>query len=399
MILRQNGVSAETRTPVPRVRGPRDTIRACTAIAWRYMEARLSGDPLRIAAVEREFVAGTCDPAWATTISEYLKFFGPGGQRREIPYVQPSHAGERVLPLKSGSRIALIADWGTGTEAAFDVLTQISDLKPDVLIHLGDVYYSGTPEEYKHAFLDPVSTILRRAQPALPVFALSGNHDMYCGGTGYYQCISTLNSDPFKQKASFFCLRAEDGCCQLLAMDTGLNDYSPLDVSGVITHLHDEEFDWLLRRITEFSGSTILLSHHQMFSAFSRIGNVANGVATNPHLLQFFSEADRLGNISAWFWGHEHSLGIYEPYAGLSRGRCVGHGAVPVASTEKPYIAIADLKRPPKIKPNTELGVDGNVYAHGFVFFTLGNRDNATRVDYYQCRGGKADVIYSELLE
>ena len=34
-----------------------------------------------IARVEREFTAGACDPAWATTISEYLKYFGPGGQR------------------------------------------------------------------------------------------------------------------------------------------------------------------------------------------------------------------------------------------------------------------------------------------------------------------------------
>ena len=44
----------------------------------------------------------------------------------------------------------------------------------------------------------------------------------------------------------------------------------------------------------------------------------------------------RNGSIAAWFWGHEHSLGIYEPYAGLDKGRCIGCGAIPVFEANDP---------------------------------------------------------------
>lgn len=370
--------------------------RRCAALALRYMEAKLSGEPARIAEVEGEFAVGSCDPAWATTITEYLKFFGPGGRRREIPYIDPAQAGESVIPIKSGSRIALLADWGTGAQPSLEILQQIHKLSPDLLIHLGDVYYSGTPGEYKRAFMDPISEILGPDRLSLPVFALSGNHDMYCGGVGYYDAISKLNPKPFRQLASYFCLRSEDDAWQLLAMDTGLNDYSPLSVADCITHVNKNEVDWLLRRVAEFSGKTILLSHHQLFSAFSSIGKAATGIATNPHLLSFFSEAVSLGKIPAWFWGHEHSLCIYEPYAGLERGRCIGHGAVPVLSDEKIYSPVDGLERPPRIKTGTQLGLNGSVFAHGFTILTLGGRTATTQADYYQSRGGRAELLFSE---
>jgi hypothetical protein len=321
-----------------------DTTRICASLALRYIEARLSGDSARIAQIEGDFTAGTCDPAWVTTISEYMRYFGPGGQRREIPYIAPAQAGDGVIRIKRGARVALIADWGTGAEPARQVLRQIHALAPDALIHLGDVYYSGTLEEYKRAFLIPIDEILGLDRSALPVYALCGNHDMYCGGEGYYGAIAGLNPGAERQRASFFCLRSEDASWQLIAMDTGLNDYSPFEVADCVTYLRDDEVEWHLRRIAEFEGKTILLSHHQLFSAFSPIGPAGTGAASNSHLLQMFGEAARLGEISAWFWGHEHSLGIYEPYAGLERGRCIGHGAVPVYATQTIYSPLEGLK-------------------------------------------------------
>ena len=44
--------------------------------------------------------------------------------------------------------MALIADWGTGTAEAKALLERVAAHRPDVLIHLGDVYYSGTESEY-----------------------------------------------------------------------------------------------------------------------------------------------------------------------------------------------------------------------------------------------------------
>jgi hypothetical protein len=186
---------------------------------------------------------------------------------------------------------------------------------------------------------------------------------------------------------------------QLLAMDTGLNDFKPVDVHDSVTSVREDEVEWLLRRIEEFRGRTILLSHHQLFSAFSRIGKPGSATsACNPHLLEFFSEANAAGRIAAWFWGHEHSLSIYEPYAGLRRGRCIGHGAVPVASTEKIYHVLPELKRRPKIVKGTELGLDGSVFAHGFAMITLSQSQEPATAEYYQSIAGVAHLVFTEKL-
>jgi len=374
------------------------TTRTCAILALRYIEARLSGDPERIARVQEEFKASACDPAWATTITEYLTYFGPDGRRREIPYVAASRLGERVIEIKSAARVALLADWGTGTPPASEVLKQIGELAPDILIHLGDVYYSGTPAEYRSNFLDPIEEILGHDRSAVPVYCLSGNYDMHCGGLGYYELIKELNPEPLTQVASYFCLRSADQKWQLLAMDTGLNDYSPVRVDDCVPHLKEEEIDWHLRRIEEFGGRTILMSHHPLFSAFSPIGR-ATGASSNPNLLQFLGEANMRGRIAAWFWGHEHSLGIYEPYAGLRRGRCIGHGAVPVQSSERIYLVLPDLQRPPRIIPGTELALEGNIYAHGFAVLVLGNNDEGARAAYFQNRGGRSEKLFEETID
>ena len=58
------------------------------------------------------------------------------------------------------------------------------------------------------------------------------------------------------------------------------------------------------------------------FSPFSSVGSV-NGqpYAYNPNLYDVFK--DTIPKAEWWFWGHEHTLGIFPPYIGLKRGRCV----------------------------------------------------------------------------
>src|SRR5262249_35655520 len=125
------------------------------------------------------------------------------------------------------------------------------------------------------------------------------------------------------QQASYFCLRND--AWQFLAMDTGYNDFNPFTVSSHVTSLTEIEANWHLEKIQQAGGrKTVLLSHHQLFSAYEPIG----GEAVNPNLLATFK--DCLGNVAIWFWGHEHRLDIYAPYLGLQRGRCLGCSAIPV---------------------------------------------------------------------
>lgn len=374
--------------------------RVCAELAMRYLKARVTNDVAALANLNDEFIAGTCDPAWASTIEEYLRYFGPNGTRNEIPYIRPAEVGSKIIEIKSDARIAIVGDWGTGSHPAIRLLRQIGSDEPDILIHLGDIYYSGTPSECKTNFVEPVNRILRADGRDTQVFTLSGNHDMYCGGVGYYQTIKELNSAPYRQPASFFCLRSTDERWQFLAMDTGLHDYSPLHVSDAVTFLEPDELEWHCQRIKEFPGRTILLSHHQLFSAFSPIGTIGTSgkrSALNPKLHDAFTAMASGGKIAAWYWGHEHTLSIYNPFAGLQRGRCLGHGAVPTSIVDKIYEPLKDLDQIPSIKVGTQLAAVGQVYSHGYALLSL-EKDVCSAV-YYQDMNGRKTPLFNEVIE
>jgi hypothetical protein len=135
---------------------------------------------------------------------------------------------------------------------------------------------------------------------------------MYSGGNGYYWLLSQIN-----QQASYFALR--NNSWELLAMDTGHNDHNPITVVSNMTSLNAKEVDWLLDKIkTAGPRKTILLSHHPLFSAFGAVGQRGGqGYGYNPNLYTNFQ--DVLGQVGWWFWGHEHTLAVYEPYMGLQR--------------------------------------------------------------------------------
>jgi Calcineurin-like phosphoesterase len=370
--------------------------RVCAELALRYLRAVAVNDHKAISQIADEFTAGTCDPAWLSTLEQYRKYFGPNGQRKAIPYVLPSVIGPKSFEIKSGARIALIGDWGTGTRPAIELLQLVADDEPDLVVHLGDIYYSGTPKECQEHFADVINRVLRRNSP-VPVFTLSANHDMYCGGVGFYELIGRLNPEPYTQTASFFCLRSSDSRWQLLAMDTGLHDDNPLAVGDTVTFLEDDELAWHCDRIDEFPGRTILLSHHQLFSGFSPIGPSKSasdgGSSVNLRLLNAFQQMSAKKEIAAWFWGHEHSLSIYESFVGLNRGRCIGHGAVPVSITDDIYKPLKDRGQLPKILDGTRLGTSQGVYNHGYVLLELKEQCIA---EYVEANGTGRHTVYVE---
>lgn len=391
----QLGIPRETGTLRPRDLTKTEWSRVCAEQAFRYLKAEATNDAVTLARIRDEFKTGVCDPAWLSTMDEYRKFFGSEGV---IPYVRPASVGKSVIEIKSDAKIAIAGDWGTGAQPAIELLRQIGDSNPDVFIHLGDIYYSGTPLECRKNFYEPVDRVLRAAGRDTKVYTLSGNHDMYCGGVGYYDLICKLNPAPFTQPASFFCLRSKDERWQFLALDTGLHDFRPLHAADTLTYLEQEEIEWHCERIKEFSGRTILLSHHQLFSAYSTINAVQSGKrpAVNANLADAFKKMAQLGNISAWFWGHEHTLSIYNPFAGLKRGRCLGHGAVPTSIVDKIYEPLADLVETPTVKA-TRLAQVGGVYAHGFAELKLAG--DVCEAAYYENNNGRKALMFEEQLD
>src|ERR1051326_301971 len=379
-------------------KGLGDKVRMCSDLGLQYLKALARGDQAGANQIKGKIAFSECDPKWIEALDEHAKYFKLGGGLKDVPYIRAATVGNKVLAMKPNARVALVADWGTGTEIAVNLLKGVKQQKPDVVIHLGDVYYSGTQAECNAFFLQIVDDVFDRANTGIPVYTIPGNHDMYAAGSGFYDLIKNLNDGAQRQPASFFCLRATDGSWQFEALDTGLHDNDPMKVTDVLTFLEKDEEDWHAARIQEFPGRTILLSHHQLFSAFSQIGPRDSFLnhPYNPYLLASCTRfnAAAPGRIAAWFWGHEHNLCIYQPTAELKAGRCIGHGAIPVFAATKPYDVPDGLHNPPQLIDNTQLPINGDCYANGYVMIAFNGA--TAQVDYFQ---GAADKpAYTETL-
>jgi hypothetical protein len=258
-----------------------------------YLEER---PELAAAAVAR---FDTTDPGWLTVAWEKLKALVRGPHT----FIKHTRPEDFRFDLQSDAKVALYSDWGTGEPAAVQVIQQIARLTPDHLIHLGDVYYSGTKREVTRRFLK----ILDEHGPdpeRCRYWALNSNHEMYSGGYGYFE----LTLPAFEQPASYFNLGNADW--RLIALDTGYEDHG----------LREPQIDWLDAQLIP-RARAILLSHHQLFSAYDERPD-GKLLATKMRTVV------DAGRVFGWFWGHEHKAIVYGPHRG-PKSRCVGHGAIP----------------------------------------------------------------------
>jgi hypothetical protein len=265
--------------------------------------------------------------------------------------------------LPNDAKVAIIGDWGTNLYLQ-DANALLADLvatqKPDAIIHLGDVYYSGTPAECQ-AFVTAINDVFESTGVSpVPVFTLPGNHDYYSLGYGFYPMLRQLNQGiaGAAQQASYFCLRTEDGRWQFLGMDSGYEDSNPANQKNPLyagPWLQPDEILWHRDKLDTFSGATILLSHHQLFSANSKINGMLSSESEFPYvntmLMNVFEPYFRT-KIAAWMWGHEHSLGIFQnDLFGLAKGRLVGASAWEELTSEAPYTV--NYPEVPYLQPTT----------------------------------------------
>jgi hypothetical protein len=268
------------------------------------------------------------------------------------------------------------------------VLKQVATFNPTILLHLGDIYFAGLEGQANDNFLAICNDIL----PGVPRYSLCGNHDMYSGGKGYYWLL-----DQIGQKSSYFALQNDNW--QFIAMDTGYNDRNPYTINTNMTSLYNQkgwnEAEWHLNLIKNKGNRRLaMFSHHQLFSPFGSVGNNADGKRScfNPNLYRTFQSV--MSEVDIWFWGHEHTLALYDKYLGLERGRCVGASAIPVFTDQQSLVADTSLALPPGEKalpswnPVANLGSADNCYNNAFAIMSL---DNASaKVNYYQVPLGAA---------
>jgi hypothetical protein len=230
---------------------------------------------------------------WAGSLFDWIK----GLKKRDF-----MDQGGAPQALNNKARFALLSDWGTGLYGAPVGADSIeTDGNFDVLLHLGDVYYSGDVDEVKERFL--------KFWPSVPKAlnrALNANHEMYSGGYGYFDHILPA----FGQSSSYFAL--QNDYWLLVGVDTGYTEHE----------LHGSQAEWLLRLVRNAGERRVILfSHHQPFSLYEKQGQKL--VAQLAPLLE-------ARKIHAWYWGHEHRCVVHDahPLWGV-RGRCIGHSGFP----------------------------------------------------------------------
>lgn len=388
-------------TPPHNKRGPANVgvVAECARLAAELAWSQLF-NPAKVPTLKSQLRFGQCDPFWTECIAVYEAFLA---SHQKQPYRLYNDINEYVLQcLPDTGKIAIIGDWGTGMSDAVAVLEQLAThFQPQVLIHLGDVYYSGLPSEDADHFVSVINRVWPQNPPL--VFTLDGNHDRYAGDAGgYYSLIASLNRGAsLPQPNSYFALR--NNFWQFLAMDTGYHDANPFTAGANVTYLEPTELDWHLDKIRNNgvgidptanpSGvrGTVLLSHHQLFSA-TGIGENDAGqqLAINPNLANAFAPA--FGSIACWLWGHEHDLCLFEPYSmgpgqPLPTGRCIGASAVPIYTSQKEAapknLTIPPSESgPPRFIPNTGLGSNNDIFNHAYAIMTLDRAD--LTIDYYQ---------------
>jgi hypothetical protein len=242
------------------------------------------------------------DPGWLTIAWEKLKALVRGKHE----FIRHTDANSFHYDLPDGARVALFSDWGTGEPTAVRVMQQIRAARPTHAIHLGDIYYSGTPKEVNDRFL----RIIEQHGPAIGTgagqcrcFCLNANHDMYSGGYAYFDIVLRR----FGQAASYFNLRHLHW--QLIGLDSAHQDFG----------LRDPQAEWLQAQLQQAGRKNILMTHHQLFSPYDKRAQDRTLAKKTGALL---------GGVYAWFWGHEHKCIIMRDHNGI-KARCIGHGAIP----------------------------------------------------------------------
>jgi len=272
----------------------------------------LQSEMARRAKAERELGAGGLEVKFGTGFAGgdwfgWIRSLLDHVDRREAhPQMRPATADAESIA--DDARVAIAADWGTGLYGAPKIAEQMKKQAPfELLMHLGDIYYSGTEDEVQERFIDLWPTAAGRLNRTL-----NSNHEMYSGGFGYFKhALPALG-----QTSSYFAFQNRNWL--LVGLDTAYVDHD----------MDNEQVAWLNLVIDKANRATagppkklVLFSHQQPYSRLDNQG---------PKLQQALRHLLEARSITAWYWGHEHQCVLYDahPRFGLL-GRCLGNGGIP----------------------------------------------------------------------
>ena len=226
-------------------------------------------------------------------------------------------------PIPDQVTIALAGDFGTGNYGAGDspstkISKFIPTLKPEITVHLGDVYYAGTSGEESSTLM----TFWPRG--SLGSFTLNSNHEMYSGGGPYFdEAVGGPVFNKLQSPYSFFAL--ENSNWVIVGLDTAyFADELKLYMDGTLGS-NNAQVPFLQAQARK-GKKMVLLTHHN--------GLPENGMPGASPLKLFTEITSALAGLSLpayWYWGHQHAGVVYKPLPAQNGMlcRCLGHAALP----------------------------------------------------------------------
>ncbi|NML20859.1 hypothetical protein HHL16_08235 [Pseudoflavitalea sp. G-6-1-2] len=254
-----------------------------------------------------------------------------------------------VIPLSNHTAssnnisIAIIGDCGTGDATMQAIINNVLHQQPDYIVHVGDVYYAGTPKsdtvngQYYFGPGEEANNLLNLwpSNYAGRSFTLNSNHEMYSGANGYfYDALDAANkgaSSYFNAQKGSSCFALTCGDWTILGLDTAYMATS-IDafMTGSIGGSEGTQGRWI-KSLAPDPSKTIVLTHHNGFaadcSALSTLWSEISGALD--------------GDPYAWYWGHVHNGIVYDAPISIPAGnsqqafttntfaRCLGHAAMP----------------------------------------------------------------------
>lgn len=283
------------------------------------------------------------DVGWALAVVDY--FLVHLDMIHKHSFTQTGPVININISEKPSLTVALFGDWGTGPykdgtlpeSPSQLIMQQIKQAAPDVSIHLGDVYYSGT-----HGFLarwgEEYRNLVACWDYTAPLgnFTLNSNHEMYDGGNGLFNVALNPHITPvFKDQAGSTFFTISFGNWLIIGLDSAYNA-TKMFMTGAITDPYQIK---VLNEARASHKKIMILTHHNPVSEYGDDLTYYNPADEHAHDLRhslWSNVTHALGrNPDYWYWGHIHNGIVYNPTVahGLCEGtacRCLGNAAIPI---------------------------------------------------------------------
>jgi acid phosphatase type 7 len=218
---------------------------------------------------------------------------------------EPDGASEiarfRTAPEGEDSRFAfaVIGDSGRGRKNQLAVAALLERLKPDLMLHTGDVVYpSGEERHYDRRFFVPYGRLLKE----VPIFPVLGNHDLERGnGAAYLNNFHLPRNDP-RGTGRYYSF--DWGNAHFVALNSELYHE---DSSGN----PEEQKAWLERDLRETHQSWKIVYFHRPIYSSSKHGS-------DERIREDLEPVLIRQGVDLVFSGHDHAYERTRPICGVT---------------------------------------------------------------------------------